>query len=129
MEFSPRNRRRRRLSPRTPTSPRVTVFRHTLPHLEDSPHPSCAFITYTSEEQIEVYRSCAFQVTVGVHYAGAVSMQAFLPATDSLLLPYLDLPLLITIYFGMALSANLDFRPADGAAIGLVQDMMGPLSD
>jgi rod shape-determining protein MreD len=79
-------------------------------------------ITYTSEEQIEVYRF-SIPVTVGVPLL-ALFLQAFLPRR----LPFFrifDLPLLVTIYFGMA-RRNPISGLLTGAAIGLVQDMLGP---
>src|SRR5580693_8200589 len=57
-------------------------------------------ITYTSEEQIEVYRF-SLPVTVGVPLL-ALFLQAFLPRHFPGLAVYLDLPLLVTIYFAMA---------------------------
>src|ERR1700720_180635 len=79
-------------------------------------------ITYTSGEQIEVYRF-SIPVTVGVPLL-ALFLQAFLPRR----LPFFsmfDLPLLVTIFFGMA-RRNPISGLLTGAAIGLMQDMMGP---
>jgi len=79
-------------------------------------------ITYTSGEQIEVYRF-SFPVTVGVPLL-ALFLQAFLPRR----LPFFsifDLPLLVTIFFAMA-RRNPISGLFTGAAIGLVQDMLGP---
>ncbi len=79
-------------------------------------------ITYTSEEQIEVYRF-SIPVTVGVPLL-ALFLQAFLPHRFPFLRIF-DLPLLVTIYFGMA-RRNPISGLLTGAAIGLVQDMLGP---
>jgi len=79
-------------------------------------------ITYTSGEQIEVYRF-NIPVTVGVPLL-ALFLQAFLPRR----LPFFsvfDLPLLVTIFFAMA-RRNPISGLLTGAAIGLVQDMLGP---
>jgi rod shape-determining protein MreD len=78
-------------------------------------------ITYTSGEQIEVYRF-SFPVTVGVPLL-ALFLQAFLPRR----LPFFsifDLPLLVTIFFAMA-RRNPISGLFTGAAIGLAQDMLG----
>ena len=84
--------------------------------------PTSVPITYTSEEQIEVYRF-SIPVTVGVPLL-ALFLQAFLPRRIPYF-SYLDLPLLVTIYFGMA-RRNPISGLLTGAAIGLVQDMLGP---
>jgi rod shape-determining protein MreD len=81
-------------------------------------------ITYTSGEQIEVYRF-SIPVTIGVPLV-ALFLQAFLPQR----LPFFsifDLPLLVTIFFAMA-RRNPISGLLTGAAIGLVQDMLGPYS-
>jgi rod shape-determining protein MreD len=78
-------------------------------------------ITYTSGEQIEVYRF-SFPVTVGVPLL-ALFFQAFLPRR----IPFFsifDLPLLVTIFFAMA-RRNPISGLLTGAAIGLTQDMLG----
>ena len=78
-------------------------------------------ITYTSGEQIEVYRF-SIPVTIGVPLL-ALFLQAFLPQH----LPFFsifDLPLLVTIFFAMA-RRNPISGLLTGAAIGLVQDMLG----
>jgi rod shape-determining protein MreD len=78
-------------------------------------------ITYTSGEQIEVYRF-SIPVTIGVPLV-ALFLQAFLPRR----LPFFsifDLPLLVTIFFAMA-RRNPISGLLTGAAIGLVQDMLG----
>jgi rod shape-determining protein MreD len=79
-------------------------------------------ITYTSGEQIEVYRF-SIPVTVGVPLL-ALFLQAFLPRRIASF-SYLDLPLLVTIFFAMA-RRNPISGLFTGAAIGLVQDMLGP---
>ena len=79
-------------------------------------------ITYTSGEQIEVYRF-SFPVTIGVPLL-AIFFQAFVPRR----LPFFsifDLPLLVTIFFAMA-RRNPISGLLTGAAIGLAQDMLGP---
>lgn len=79
-------------------------------------------ITYTSGEQIEVYRF-SIPVTIGVPLV-ALFLQAFLPQR----LPFFsifDLPLLVTIFFAMA-RRNPISGLLTGAAIGVVQDMLGP---
>jgi rod shape-determining protein MreD len=77
-------------------------------------------ITYTSGEQIEVYRF-SLPVTVGVPLV-AVFLQAFLPRR---IFSIFDLPLLVTIFFAMA-RRNPVSGLFTGAAIGLAQDMLGP---
>jgi rod shape-determining protein MreD len=77
-------------------------------------------ITYTSGEQIEVYRF-SIPVTVGVPLL-ALFLQAFLPQR---IFSIFDLPLLVTIFFGMA-RRNPISGLFTGAAIGLAQDMLGP---
>ncbi|MFZ2011128.1 MAG: rod shape-determining protein MreD, partial [Candidatus Sulfotelmatobacter sp.] len=84
--------------------------------------PTSVPITYTSEEQIEVYRF-SIPVTVGVPLL-ALFLQAFLPRRFPFFSIF-DLPLLVTIYFGMA-RRNPISGLLTGAAIGLVQDMLGP---
>jgi rod shape-determining protein MreD len=77
-------------------------------------------ITYTSGEQIEVYRF-SLPVTVGVPLV-ALFLQAFLPRR---IFSIFDLPLLVTIFFAMA-RRNPVSGLFTGAAIGLAQDMLGP---
>jgi rod shape-determining protein MreD len=79
-------------------------------------------ITYTSGEQIEVYRF-SIPVTVGVPLL-ALFLQAFLPRRFPFFSMF-DLPLLVTIFFAMA-RRNPISGLFTGAAIGLVQDMLGP---
>lgn len=86
------------------------------------PIPTSVPITYTSGEQIEVYRF-SIPVTVGVPFL-ALFLQAFLPRR----IPFFsifDLPLLVTIFFAMA-RRNPISGLFTGAAIGLAQDMLGP---
>jgi rod shape-determining protein MreD len=78
-------------------------------------------ITYTSGEQIEVYRF-SVPVTVGVPLL-ALFLQAFLPRRFPVL-AYIDLPLLVTIFFAMA-RRNPISGLLTGAVIGLVQDSLG----
>lgn len=78
-------------------------------------------ITYTSGEQIEVYRF-SFPVTVGVPLL-ALFLQSFVPRRFPSF-SYLDLPLLVTIFFAMA-RRNPISGLFTGAVIGLSQDMLG----
>ena len=79
-------------------------------------------ITYTSGEQIEVYRF-SIPVTIGVPLL-ALFLQAFLAWRISAF-SYLDLPLLVTIFFAMARRSPIAGL-VTGGAIGLAQDMLGP---
>jgi rod shape-determining protein MreD len=79
-------------------------------------------ITYTSGEQLEVYRF-SLPVTVGVPLL-ALFVQAFVPRRFPGFAVYLDLPLLVTIYFAMA-RRNPISGLFTGAVIGLLQDMLG----
>ncbi|HUK48030.1 MAG TPA: rod shape-determining protein MreD [Terriglobales bacterium] len=77
-------------------------------------------ITYTSREQIEVYRF-SWPVAVAVPLL-AIALQAFLP----LWFPFFsifDLPLLVVIFFAMA-RRNPVAGLLTGAAVGLVQDSL-----
>jgi len=78
-------------------------------------------VTYTSNEQIEVYRF-SLLVTVGVPLL-ALFLQAFLPRRFPIL-AYIDLPLLVTIFFAMA-RRNPISGLLTGAIIGLMQDSLG----
>ncbi|HEY6769378.1 MAG TPA: rod shape-determining protein MreD [Candidatus Sulfotelmatobacter sp.] len=82
-------------------------------------------ITYTSGEQVEVYRF-NLPVTVGIPLA-ALFLQAFLPRRLTWF-SYFDLPLLVTIFFAMA-RRNPIAGLLTGAAIGLTQDCLtaGPI--
>jgi len=80
-------------------------------------------ITYTSGEQVEVYRF-SIPATVGIPLL-ALFLQAFVPRR----LPffsYFDLPLLVTIFFAIS-RRNPISGLLTGAAIGLVQDSLGGL--
>ena len=77
-------------------------------------------ITYTSGEQVEVYRF-SIPVTIGMPLL-ALFLQAFLPRK----LPFFsifDLPLLVTIFFAMA-RRNPISGLLTGGIIGLAQDML-----
>jgi rod shape-determining protein MreD len=77
-------------------------------------------ITYTSREQIEVYRF-SWPVAAGVPLL-AIALQAFLP----LWFPFFsifDLPLLVVIFFAMARRSPVAGL-LTGAAIGLLQDSL-----
>jgi rod shape-determining protein MreD len=76
-------------------------------------------VTYTSGEQLEVYRF-SLPVTVGVPVL-ALFLQAFLPRHFPVL-AYIDL--LVTIFFAMA-RRNPISGLLTGAVIGLVQDSLG----
>jgi rod shape-determining protein MreD len=78
-------------------------------------------ITYTSGEQVEVYRF-SLPVTVGVPLL-ALFLQAFVPRRFPFF-SYFDLPLLVTIFFAMA-RRNPVSGLLTGAFIGLVQDSLG----
>ncbi len=79
-------------------------------------------ITYTSNEQVEVYR---FSVPVAIAIPLlAVFLQAFVP----LKFPFfsvLDLPLLVVIFFAVARRSQTSGM-LTGAAIGLLQDALTP---
>jgi rod shape-determining protein MreD len=77
-------------------------------------------ITYTSNEQIEVYRF-SIPVTVAVPLF-ALFLQAFLPLRFPFFL-ILDLPLLIVIFFAVARRSPVTGL-LTGALIGLVQDSL-----
>jgi len=80
-------------------------------------------ITYTSGEQVEVYRF-GIPATVGIPLI-ALFLQAFVPRRFPAF-SYLDLPLLVTIFFAMA-RRNPISGLLTGAVIGLVQDSLGGL--
>jgi rod shape-determining protein MreD len=79
-------------------------------------------ITYTSGEQVEVYRF-SIPVTIGVPLL-ALFVQAFLPLRFPHFAVYVDLPLLVTIFFSMARRSPVAGL-FTGAVIGLAQDMLG----
>ncbi len=79
-------------------------------------------ITYTSQEQVEVYRF-SIPVTVGVPLL-ALFIQAFIPLRFPGFARYVDLPLLVTIFFAMA-RRNPISGLLTGGLIGLAQDMLG----
>ncbi|HET6175891.1 MAG TPA: rod shape-determining protein MreD [Candidatus Sulfotelmatobacter sp.] len=79
-------------------------------------------ITYTSGEQVEVYRF-SIPVTIGVPLL-ALFLQAFIPVKFPWFAVYFDLPLLLTIFFSMA-RRNPIAGLFTGAVIGLAQDMLG----
>jgi rod shape-determining protein MreD len=79
-------------------------------------------VTYTSREQIEVYR---FSLPVAILVPLlAVFLQAFIPHVLPFFSRYFDLPLLVTIFFAMA-RRNPVTGLLTGAAIGLAQDALG----
>jgi rod shape-determining protein MreD len=79
-------------------------------------------ITYTSGEQVEVYRF-SVPVTVGVPLL-ALFVQAFVPLRFPRFAVYVDVPLLVTIFFAMA-RRNPISGLLTGGVIGLAQDMLG----
>jgi rod shape-determining protein MreD len=79
-------------------------------------------ITYTSGEQVEVYRF-SIPVTIGIPLL-ALFVQSFLPLRFPFFGNYVDLPLLVTIFFAMA-RRNPIAGLFTGAVIGLAQDMLG----
>ena len=98
--------------PAAQTRPRPKPLRQI--HLNSVP------ITYTSGEQVEVYR---FRLPVAVLVPlAAIFLQAFLP----LRLPFFsifDLPLLVTLFFAVARRSQ-GAGIVTGAVIGLVQDSL-----
>lgn len=84
--------------------------------------PTSVPITYTSGEQVEVYRF-SIPVTIGVPLL-ALFLQAFIPLRFPGFAVYIDLPLLVTIFFSMA-RRNPVAGLFTGAVIGLAQDMLG----
>ncbi len=79
-------------------------------------------ITYTSGEQVEVYRF-SIPITIGVPLL-ALFVQAFVPLRFPRFAVYIDLPLLVTIFFAMARRSPVAGL-FTGAVIGLAQDMLG----
>jgi rod shape-determining protein MreD len=79
-------------------------------------------ITYTSGEQVEVYRF-SIPITFGVPLL-ALAVQAFAPLRFPRFAVYVDLPLLVTIFFAMA-RRNPISGLLTGGVIGLAQDMLG----
>jgi rod shape-determining protein MreD len=84
--------------------------------------PTSVPITYTSGEQVEVYRF-SIPVTIGIPLL-ALFIQAFVPLRFPRFAVYFDLPLLVTIFFAMA-RRNPVSGLLTGAVIGLAQDMLG----
>jgi rod shape-determining protein MreD len=77
-------------------------------------------VTYTSGEQIEVYR---FSIPVAIMVPlFAVFLQAFLPIRFPFLAIF-DLPLLVTIFFAVARRSQVSGL-ITGALIGLLQDSL-----
>lgn len=91
-------------------------------HLPTKASPNSVPITYTSGEQVEVYRF-SIPVTVGVPLL-ALFIQAFVPLRFPRFAVYIDLPLLVTIFFAMARRSPISGL-LTGAVIGLAQDMLG----
>jgi rod shape-determining protein MreD len=79
-------------------------------------------ITYTSGEQVEVYRF-SIPVTLGIPLLALV-LQSFLPLRFPRFAVFFDLPLLVTIFFAMA-RRNPISGLLTGGVIGLLQDFLG----
>ncbi|HYM77724.1 MAG TPA: rod shape-determining protein MreD [Candidatus Dormibacteraeota bacterium] len=79
-------------------------------------------ITYTSGEQVEVYRF-SIPVTIGVPLL-ALFIQAFVPLRFPRFAVYVDLPLLVTIFFAISRRSPIAGL-FTGAVIGIAQDMLG----
>ena len=98
-------------------------FNPTQRHLLTTAHTNTSVpITYTSGEQVEVYRF-SIPVTIGVPLL-ALFVQAFLPLRFPRFAVYFDLPLLVTIFFAMARRSPIAGL-LTGGFIGLAQDMLG----
>ena len=78
-------------------------------------------VTYTSREEIEVHKF-SWAVSVGIPLA-AIFIQVFFPIRLRFLMVF-DLPLLVTIYFGVARRKPIAGL-ITGALIGTVQDAFG----
>ncbi len=79
-------------------------------------------ITYTSGEQVEVYRF-SIPATFGIPFL-ALLIQSFVTRHFPNFGVYFDLPLLVTIFFAMA-RRNPISGLLTGSFIGLAQDMLG----
>lgn len=78
-------------------------------------------ITYTSREQIEVYR---FSVPVAIAVPLlAIFLQASIPRWFPAFSTYFDLPLLVVIFFAMARRSQVAGM-LTGACIGILQDSL-----
>jgi rod shape-determining protein MreD len=78
-------------------------------------------VSYTSREQIEVYRF-SWPVAVAVPLL-AIFLQAFIPRWIPAFSTYFDLPLLVVIYFSMARRSQVAGL-LTGAVIGILQDSL-----
>lgn len=78
-------------------------------------------VTYTSREEIEVYKF-SWIASVGIPLL-AIFIQVFVPIRVHFL-PIFDLPLLVTIYFGVARRRPI-VGLITGALIGTAQDAFG----
>jgi rod shape-determining protein MreD len=77
-------------------------------------------LSYTSREQVEVYRF-TWPVAVGIPIA-AIVLQAFIPVRLYFFRAF-DLPLLVTIFFSISRRSPISGL-LTGAAIGLTQDCL-----
>lgn len=77
-------------------------------------------ISYTSREQVEVYRF-GWPIAIGIPVA-AIVLQAFIPVRLSFFRMF-DLPLLVTIFFSISRRSPVSGL-LTGAAIGLTQDCL-----
>ena len=84
-------------------------------------HPNNVAVSYTSREQIEVYRF-GLPVAMVVPLV-AIFLQAFLPRWLPFFSTYFDLPLLVVIFFAMARRSQVAGL-LTGATIGLIQDAL-----
>src|SRR6266496_4704984 len=101
-------------------SSRLLSLRATLLQTILEIHLNSVAVTYTSREQIEVYRF-SWPVAVAVPLL-AIFLQAFIP----LRLPFFsifDLPLLVVIFFAMARRSQVAGL-VTGAVIGILQDSL-----
>lgn len=78
-------------------------------------------VSYTSREQIEVYRF-SVPVAIGVPLA-AIFLQASIPRWFPSFSTYFDLPLLVVIFFAMARRSQVAGL-VTGAVIGILQDSL-----
>jgi rod shape-determining protein MreD len=91
-----------------------------LPHLTPETFPNKVALTYTSREQIEVYR---FSLPVAIIVPlMSIFLQAFIPLRFGWFSIF-DLPLLVVIFFAMARRSPVAGL-LTGACIGLIQDSL-----
>ena len=116
------NRTRRTTEPKTGRiQPYRAAAQSAAPGQREQPTIACPSLTHPGE-QVEVYRF-SIPVTIGVPLL-ALFVQAFVPLRFPRFAVYLDLPLLVTIFFAMARRSPIAGL-FTGAVIGLAQDMLG----